>query len=264
MTDGRPDFELLNAYVDGELDAERASDVANAVARDPGLAREVAMITRLRSAIAESVEVPPLDLPRHREAGAGRRGWALAAGLAAFVVAGTMLAQQVDRPLPYAWLVPALKLHAAWAPPVAGFEPVGNGVRVTPAAGPALARAYVPDLTAAKLYVAYVSEGHRMAGRDALVVGYTGTRGCKVTLVVAPSAAPLDEEPVLFERGGREAYAWRTGRLDYLLVAEGMDAERFRLIAETVHRTSVERLPVDTETRTALLDSRRRSAPCLA
>ena len=34
-------FELLNAYVDGELDAAQAAEVARAVANDPALAREV-------------------------------------------------------------------------------------------------------------------------------------------------------------------------------------------------------------------------------
>jgi hypothetical protein len=59
------------------------------------------------------------------------------------------------------------------------------------------------------------------------------------------------------------AYAWRAGDLAYLLAAVGMDRGRFDLLAESVHRATIERLPFDDDTRVALLDSRRKSLPCL-
>ncbi|MHA1153403.1 MAG: hypothetical protein ACTSQ7_12220 [Alphaproteobacteria bacterium] len=39
---------------------------------------------------------------------------------------------------------------------------------------------------------------------------------------------------------------------------------RLELIAETMHRATLENRPVDAETRTALWKSRERSHPCLA
>ena len=63
MKEPRVSFEMLNAYVDGELDAETAADVAAAVAGDPVLAREVSALSRLRSTVANSIDVPPLAIP---------------------------------------------------------------------------------------------------------------------------------------------------------------------------------------------------------
>ena len=43
-----------------------------------------------------------------------------------------------------------------------------------------------------------------------------------------------------------------------------MDEARLELIAETVHRATIENAPFDAETRVALQESRARSQPCLA
>ena len=95
-------------------------------------------------------------------------------------------------------------------------------------------------------------------------LGYAGTRGCKVTLIAAAAPGPLVDEPRFFEQGGRTAYGWRVGQVGYLLVAEGMARERLDLIADSVRRASLERLPLNEETRTALMQNRRDSKPCLA
>jgi anti-sigma factor RsiW len=54
------DFKMLNAYVDGELDLPQQAEVADAIAREPSLGRQVATLTRLKSEAAESIET--LDL----------------------------------------------------------------------------------------------------------------------------------------------------------------------------------------------------------
>ena len=123
---------------------------------------------------------------------------------------------------------------------------------------------YIPDLSAAKLQLRFAETRPYLSGEPALIAGYRGTRGCKVTLLVASARAPLGPLPRLFGEDSRLAYAWRRGQLDYLLLSDGMDAERFRLIADSVYRASLEHLPFDRETRTALQDSRDRSRPCLA
>lgn len=41
-------WETLNAYVDGELDAQSRHEVAESLARDPVLAARVATLTRLK------------------------------------------------------------------------------------------------------------------------------------------------------------------------------------------------------------------------
>ncbi|MBT3305927.1 MAG: hypothetical protein HN377_05525, partial [Alphaproteobacteria bacterium] len=59
-------FEILNAYVDGELDSASTAEVARAVAEDGELARQVAAISRLRSVLADSLEAPAQSLPRFK------------------------------------------------------------------------------------------------------------------------------------------------------------------------------------------------------
>ena len=63
MNDRPITFEVLNAYVDGELDASAMADVAYAVSEDSDLARQVAAISRLHSVLAESLDAPPQSLP---------------------------------------------------------------------------------------------------------------------------------------------------------------------------------------------------------
>jgi hypothetical protein len=66
----------------------------------------------------------------------------------------------------------------------------------------------------------------------------------------------------MVRNGDIRAYAWRAGRLGYAIIADGMDVSRFRLIVETVNETTPRHQAVDVETRVALGESRRRSAPC--
>ena len=77
MTDRRISFEMLNAYVDGEMDTATAADVAREIAIDAALAHEVAALSRLRSTVAESIETPPLSVPHaaidHRPRNGDRR-----------------------------------------------------------------------------------------------------------------------------------------------------------------------------------------------
>jgi anti-sigma factor RsiW len=64
MNDQPITFKVLNAFVDGELDASAMADVAHAVSEDSDLARLVGAISRLHSVLAESLDAPPQSLPR--------------------------------------------------------------------------------------------------------------------------------------------------------------------------------------------------------
>jgi hypothetical protein len=102
------------------------------------------------------------------------------------------------------------------------------------------------------------------AGGRVLLVGYRGTRGCKVSLVVFPGAGGMGEALIKYQDGKSEAYAWAVGELGYMLLSSGMDTKRFALLAESVRRAGLRRLPLDQGTRLALRRSREQSAPCLA
>lgn len=269
MSDRPPTLEELNAYVDGELMPDRAADVARAVALNAHLAQQVATLSRLRSALRESVEVPDIVLPQATVRRARVPRWLAAACLAGLLLAGGWFAAQQPWQQDRAdWLAAAWQIHGDWVtpadlPPAAAIGSEATMMRaLTAAVGPD--SSFVPDLSAAKLQLRFAETRPYLTGEPALIAGYRGTRGCKVTLLVASARTPLGPLPRLFGEESKLAYAWRQGQLDYLLLSDGMDAERFRLIADSVYRASLEHLPFDRETKTALQESREKSKPCLA
>jgi anti-sigma factor RsiW len=276
MTQRQPSWETLNAYVDGELPASEAAEVARALAQDRALADQVASLTRLKAATQDTVGslggAVEITLPAPED----RRRWplAVAASLVLAVAIGLAAASfgSWQGAQPPAWVVQARALHDSW---VLAQDPeprdVGSVVVVAQAKGAAsgFLKAYLPDLSSARLTLTYLEtvtlfQGGNLGKGAALHAGYRGTRGCKVSLLVLPSGAALPRRLTRRDDAALRAFAWRAGPLGYLLVAEGMDEERLALIAETVHLATLENSPFDTETRTALRESREHSQPCQA
>jgi len=260
--DRQQDIEQLNAFVDGELDIEARAEVTARASKDPAYARELAALSRLKATLGESVPVPDIAVPaqpaRH---GFGWTAKAIAASLLLVFTAGIGWIAYDNRPAPAPqisldWLI---KAHRAWSP----RPPVNPGTvpaRLTAAA----LHPTVPDLSTNGLDIAYAGEWKAPDGEKALVTGYLGSRGCRLTLLVHRSEkAPL-ANPVTLETGSLRASLWQAGLLRYALVAEGMASNRFRLIADTVRRATFERLPFDRKTRSALAQNRAASPPCRA
>ena len=253
-------FEKLNAYVDGELDSIEAAGVARAIADDIHLADQVSALSRLRSAVTEGFEAPDLKLPAPENA----RRWqpAIAACFAFFLfVAGSVFLSGLDRSLGGKWLMHAWELHQGWSID----QPADGRAGLLPARfTEAVAGAYVPDLSASKLSLVFATVREFSDNWKALLVGYRGTRGCKVSLVAFAHPQDLGETLRYIREGRNEAYAWRAGSLAYVLMSDGMDSNRFRLLAESVRYTSRQHLPFDKKTVLALRKSRDKSAPCFA
>jgi anti-sigma factor RsiW len=245
--DRKTEFEGANAFIDGELDREGRSEVLARAARDPRAAQELADLNRLKAVLEDSIEVPEIPLPAR--AGKTRRRLALA--LAASLV--LMASPGPSEGLPVAW---AIKAHKGWR----GAPDRPAAPRLRPAS--LMRNAYVPDLTAAKLAIAHIGEIKAPGGVPALVVGYSGTRGCRVTLIVDPAPKDLGGSAMFFETEGLLAMVWRAGPLRHQILAQGMDPTRFRMIAESVRRGSLDHLPLDKRTRLALARSRASSPPC--
>ncbi len=261
MSDRRITFEMLNTYVDGELDTAAAAEVARAVAEDPALAREVAALSRLRSAVAGSIEAPPLSVPASPTT-TGRR-IAIAASISfALFVAGSVLVFNLDRNPGADWVARAWQLHRGWS-----IEEVTAQIRpslLLAQYAEAVPGAYVPDLSASRLTLVHAAVAPFTGKRRAMLAGYRGTRGCKISLLVFPSLGALGETLSPFRDDNNEAYGWRAGPMGYVIMSDGMDSGRFRLLAESVRRTSRQHVPFDEETRIALRESRDKSAPCIA
>ena len=277
MTDRSPSWRDLNAYADGELAPAEAAGVAGAVAENPALAEQVAILARLKATVQEQAEVPRPDelagiqeataASRHEPGAAGRRFWALLGGIAAAVAivvlaAGVLIPTARDAGGPV-WRDLAVRLHQAWA--AAEPDPAGE-----PSAAALLASltqlgraAQIPDLSGARLTVSHLRSIASDYG-DGLHVGYRGTRGCRVSLIILPAAQGLPEAPLALAGDGGQQHAWRVGGLGYALLASGMDPRHYAMVLETVHEATRKFAPLGPETRTALAESRARSRPCAA
>ncbi len=261
MSDGDITFELLNAYVDGELDKSASAEVARAVAESPLLARQVSSISRLRSALADGVDAPSLTISPPSPAKISKT--AIAASIAFLMfVAGSVLVSTYDRSLRSDLLQHAWQLHNGWSIDQKAMQ--NNTGLVRAGFAKTIPEVYIPDLSAARLSLVHVVVKSFSGSRKALLAGYRGSRGCKISLTVFPAPLSLGEEMSTIRNGKNEGYAWRTGSIGYILMSAGMDSARFKMLAASVHQTSLQHLPFDKQTRMALRESRDNSAPCLA
>lgn len=247
MTKRRADIETLNAYVDGELPAGDAADVAAEIAEDARTGQVVANLHGVKAAVTTAFDIHAPETavsarPRGRTAAAVAACLLAAAAVAWFALTagngGTSLA---DR---------ALQVHDAWQPPAAE--------KTAPASypnGPA-----IPDLTAAGLRVDAVQPAVRLGQLEALRVAYVGTRGCRLSFYAfdAPNAASETasrrDENALVE-------SWSASGYGYLLVARDMNAERFDVIAAALKQSTEETAPISGGMRTAMSQARQ---PCRA
>lgn len=264
MSTLQPDWDTLNAYVDGELESAHQAEVAEALVHDPELARKVAAVTRLKQAVRDNGETdmdarPPIDLTRSRRP--ARRIAAVAAALLLAVAFGG-LAAQWDGDVPPQWQADAGALHQDWANASdvdVSASPVG--ALLLAAVADFGSPPFVPDLTAGKLTLARIKRV-QIGDSAALHLGYTGTRGCRVSLMVLAKPAGLPEQ--FTRRDGSEgtSYAWRAGGLGYVLRAAGMGEARLDGLAEAAHAATLRNRQPDDETRTALRRNRASSPPC--
>ncbi|MEE8393841.1 MAG: hypothetical protein V3R66_05800 [Rhodospirillales bacterium] len=258
-------FEILNAYVDNELDRASAAKVSLAIAGDPHLAKQAAVLTRLRSAVIENAQSSNIRL--HPASVIGNRPGIgmLAASIAllTFITGSILLSFSYDHPALPQWFTVAANSLESW--PNEPDEGIPSTDLIEPVAlvNGSLARVYIPDLTAAKLFINHIEERTSTSAGSLKIIGYRGTRGCRVVLVVFVDSISFPAEMTLARDGLSRAYAWRAGPLGYSIIADGMDVSRFRLIVETVFEATRRHQAVDAETRVALGESRKNSASCL-
>lgn len=259
--------ELLNAYVDGELSPDDDARVAQAIARDPGLAAHVATLSRVKSALSGLAAAPaePVQLPSHRRSKA-MLAVAASVGLFVAVMSGVMngfLHYGGDRGN---WHREAAAAHAEWA-----FEPSAPDAREVDANLFLVSMdrlnlpAQAPDLTSAKLRLTYLKFYEADADYPAaLHLGYTGRRGCRLTLWATAAPAKLDTRLAEFREGRMRSFRWRQGRIAYALFATGMEENRFTTIATKVHEATRKMRGFNDETRMALREASGKAPPCAA
>ena len=262
-----PTEEMLNAYVDGELSPDEDAYVADAIAHDPRLAARVATLSRVKSALSGLAVEPPegILLPGARRSKA-MLAVAASVGLFVAVVTGLMtgfLQPDGDR---NGWYREAAAIHAEWAqqPAVLNAREVDANLYLASVDRLHLP-IHAPDLTSAKLRLTYLrfyeADGKFPA---AMHLGYTGQRGCRLTLWVTSAPAALGTNLGEIRDGTMRSFRWRADKVAYALFATGMAEQRFTTIADKVYKATRARHGFDDETRLALNDVSRRAPPCMA
>lgn len=257
----KPDWQEINAYVDGELDADSAARIAESAASDPRLAARIAELTRLKAANFAALDVGPIgDLPslkgRSRSRSVRPAAWAatvllvLAAGIGAAIHLTAADAPGDLRSI-------AMAKHAAW------LEREAEGSS-SDAAGIAVAGSVplegVPDLSGLRLWVSDVTVSAEEAA--GLFVGYSGARGCRLGLWIGAASGNVPETPVE-EAGDVRMAVWRVGETAYALVAEGMAPDRFDLAVDLVEEFSRRSDGVAHDDTVIARNDRGASAPCI-
>jgi hypothetical protein len=246
-------WETLNAYVDGELSPDAAATVAAAIAADKAMAARVATLTRLRAVSRRLVYPAKAEPQRHRP------GWmpvALAASVAAVLVAGAL--SWSLRPTPGSDVEAAVAASETWLE--AGLHPDAAGVMNAAAA--ASAAGALPDLSAAGLQLVYLSSQPFDAG-EAIFAGYQGPHGCHLGLwKAAPGAQTALSALAGANQVGLPVHQWTAGDARYVLVGQGMDAQRFDRMADLVEQLILQGHDATPEQRIALEEAGRIGAPC--
>lgn len=259
MSSRLSDWETLNAYVDGELEAAEAAEIADRIAHDPVLARQAAALAGMKAALTEPVGTPAFDFgPLARERRYRVRRMAAAAAAVFLIVIGAALwTMQTNRAAP-AWLIAAADAHASLAAQRPNAPPQAEQIVLAAGFHP-----YIPVLSSAKLTLASAAPFRIDELPAGVALQYTGTRGCRVTyLAFSAEDTSLGEALSPVVHGNLSGFSWRVGAVGYALLAHGMDPERLAVIAANVHAASRRHRPFDEAARTQMAQSRAESRAC--
>jgi len=263
MTDDLVPFDLLSAYVDGELSPQEAARVARQVATDPELAGQLATLQELRAQVAglapDVVMLPQYNavLPPRGARLSRLRSLAAAISLIAvlagglFWAAGQRPADEADSSRVIARLIES---HDAWR---------GNGGDRLLPVGIASPRT-MAMMAATGLSLVHEEVLQVGPGIDVRHSGYLGANGCRVSLFELPAVAQAPDGQGILELGqGAEllSASWQVGATRFVMIARKMDAVRFATIASSI-RSAMDAHHTDESDLMAALEGARQR--CLA
>lgn len=262
MATKKPTNDQLNAYVDGELSPEDAAATARAIADDPATAELVAKFADLKAAMPDALpKCPPIDLQKAAKPASPVLAVSAfrAAAMVAFVIAGGVMAylSLFQKQQAGSWQMLAMEQHAIWVASDTSRPSQLNKIDISSAGN----SFRPPDLSASKLTLAKTDQ--RIVGADRLThFGYTGTRGCRLSLFVVTSPSKHQQETAATTSENRSQ--WQSGDRSYLLLSSGMDRDRFLQLADTIRQYSIDQRRIDQQTRQQMAATRKSALPCTA
>ena len=224
-------WDILNAYVDGELDRAMLAHVAAAAAHDAELAAKIATLARLKANFAEpdstSFQAPLPALPFERPHRFARSA-AIAACIASVLFFGILTLRLFGQKTPNdEWLSSALDAQRRWTStlPENGYTD-RSAVKIDAAIA---ARSI--DLADAGLKLVYAATISPLAGNEITFLGYRGSHGCRIGLWIGAPQKSFGVAPENFDVGEIQVRAWRHHSIGYALLSGGMDTIRFDHLA---------------------------------
>lgn len=242
------DWERLNAFADGELAVADQREVAALLSSAPEATQALRGIIGLKEQLRS---LPALDAPpalRPLTPPQRPRRSLVAAVALAFVVGAALLAiRPIDAPQPDRFLAASLAAHErhADAVPTEGVIPISS------------------DPIANELARLGLRPAWRSAAAEGVEhAGFTGTRGCRLSLHVTPQLQP-ERAP----GGGDPPHAlarWNAAGKSYLLIATGMPPARFAIMAGFLRDLTTRPGPGIEPLRTALRQDWSAAPSCVA
>lgn len=204
------DWDLMNAYCDGEETGLQRSEIEARLPREPALQKMLEDIRMVSNALAAlKPEQPTVTTPA--PANMNWRPLACCATIAiVFILAGTFLFRSTRQNTPMEW-------HQSFVMKHYDITELTTQTRINDQAG-------VPDLELANLYLV---ESQQL--RDERVVAhYTGRNNCRLTILSGPlrsqGATPKDAW----------VSQWSNASRMYTVIATGMDQRRFDAVSDFV------------------------------
>ncbi len=235
----------LNAFVDGELPAAEAAQVAAAIAADPELAQSAARLHRIKAALGSACA----DLPLPATPQPARRGSFAPARLAAcFGLAAMVLLLVASVPgsapnLPVREL-PRLAHHDQW---------LAHAGAQTELALPAGAEWMEPVMSASGLQLVHYEQGPERTH-----FGFKGPNACRLSLFVSAPDRIVASLQMALSDEIQHAH-WHSGGYAFEMIARDMATARFATVAAGLQQGSRAHED-DAGLRVALLQSAR--LPC--
>lgn len=237
-TPDHKDWELINAYADGELPAETRAALERRLAASAALAASLEEIQALKGNLA-LIRPVTVDRPSSRSIQGLRRFVrairipAAAAAALALLTLGVVQLSQLSSVGD--WRDFSSRLHE---------ELSGNAYILGPASPvAAISTGAMGDLSAFDLSASRLTlvdvRNVRADGMHIVAMHYRGHNGCSLTIAVTSTAS--SELPSWRPAGRMLKAQWSAGASRYLVMASGMDRSRFEAIAAYAHAESMRR-----------------------
>ncbi|WP_421783280.1 hypothetical protein [Kiloniella litopenaei] len=266
----KPNWEILNAFVDGELSPSQEAWVESCAKKDSEIKSEIARLKLLKNALAGSALITSnekISVAEERKTIGCRQ---IAGGV--FATAAVIVLFVMAFPLGY-FSSPDFE-H--WArdrhQDLSGQNFVVSDLEYRPLIAAAISGTLqAPDLTGSKLYLVDLSIG-TFDRDDAIVMHYRGLRGCRVSLLVTPLRDNLklqrdETEEQSPDRTGTKKLVsdfWNGERFRFALLATGMERKRFDSIATYLKLEGERNLPSpNDEAQYAMQQVYAQSTPCV-